>query len=222
MTKKFINGLVLIAMLGVLIFGVVDIAFAKRGGGGGGGGQLTPVEIEGLLFMREEEKLARDVYIYLYSLYGLTTFDNISQSEQNHMNAILNLLNYYGLPDPADPQPGVFNNQDLQQLYNDLIAWGDDNLNAALRVGGTIEEVDILDLEYYLANTNKSNIIQVYSNLLAGSENHLRAFVSRLYSIFGDIYVPLYLSQARYDEIIAGGSGGGGGGGGGGFQWGQP
>ena len=199
MYKKVVNIILVMIVIGVSILGMVSPVYARGG--------LTPIERDGLLFMREEEKLARDVYIYLYNQYGLNIFQNISRSEQNHMDAMLSLLNNYSLPDPASPLPGVFNNQELQGLYNSLIVWGSQSLSAALRVGGTIEEVDILDLEYYLAHTNKNNIQQVYGNLLRASENHLRAFVSTLFNQTGEIYEPLYLDPVRYQEIIDGGGG---------------
>lgn len=151
------------------------------GGGGGGGTQLTQAEIDGLLYMREEEKLARDAYWTLYDKWGLYIFSRISNSEVNHMAAIKNLLNKYGLADPAAGQPvGAFTNPVLQQLYNDLMAQGNRSPTEALKVGVSIEEVDIYDLQNYIAMTNKTDIIQVYTNLLNASYNHLNAFKNQL------------------------------------------
>jgi hypothetical protein len=151
------------------------------GGGGGGGGQLTQAEIEGLTYMREEEKLARDSYWTLYDKWRLPIFANIANSEVMHMSKIKGLLDRYGLADPAAGQPvGVFTNPVLQQLYNDLMVQGNQSSTEALRVGVAIEEVDIRDLQHYLALTNKSDITNVYSALLNGSYCHLRAFNSQL------------------------------------------
>ena len=70
---------------------------------------LTDSEKYWLTYMREEEKLARDVYIFLYDKWGSQIFNNISVSEQTHMDAIKTLLDRYGIPDPvADKGPGVF------------------------------------------------------------------------------------------------------------------
>ncbi len=204
MFKRPLTIFVLLLNIVILLFGAVHPAIAGRG-------QLTSIEIEGLLHMREEEKLARDSYLTFYQIYGLYTFQMISNSEQHHMDAVKNLLDYYGLVDPASSQVGVFTNPDLQALYDQLISWGRQSLQDALLAGAKIEEVDILDLEYYLSQTNKYNIQQVYSNLINGSENHLRAFVSNLNSLFGVVYTPLYLSAERYQGIINGGGGGGGG-----------
>ena len=78
-------------------------------------GELTDSEIEGIRFMREEEKLARDVYQYLYELYPLRPFGNIASSEQAHMDAIEYLISTYQIEDPVGENPrGVFQNEDLQ------------------------------------------------------------------------------------------------------------
>jgi hypothetical protein len=153
----------------------------RRCPGGGGGGQLTQAEIEGLTYMREEEKLARDSYWTLYDKWHLPIFANIADSEVVHMSRIKDLLDRYGLADPAAGKPvGVFTNPTLQQLYNDLMVRGSQSSTEALRVGVTIEEVDIHDLQRYLGLTNKTDITNVYSALLNGSYNHLRAFNNQL------------------------------------------
>jgi hypothetical protein len=109
--------------------------------------ELSPEEIDGLIFMREEEKLARDVYNTLYTKWGIRVFNNIAQAEQRHTDAIKVLLDKYELDDPIkDDVPGSFVNDDLQNLYDTLIAKGDSSLVDALLVGALIEEVDILDI----------------------------------------------------------------------------
>ncbi len=184
---------------------------------------ISPEEAASLQFMREEEKLAHDVYAALYEQWGLALFDNIAASERNHTDAIASLLDLYGVADPAaDKGPGEFTNEDLQALYDELAAQGSQSLADAIKVGATIEEVDILDLQARLDETGTASIRQVYSNLVSGSENHLRAFVSTLKIQTGETYVPQYLSQAAYDAIISaagnqgGGNGSGNRGGGGG------
>ena len=164
---------------------------------------LTEQEIEGLLFMREEEKLARDVYLTFDEFYiELAIFENIAESEQRHMDAIKNLLDKYGLDDPTEGMDiGEFTNQELQNLYYQLIEEGEQSLNDALTVGGKIEEIDIIDLKNYIEQTDKTDLERVYSNLLKGSKNHLRAFVKELKKQ-GVTYEPFYLSQEEFDEII--------------------
>jgi len=138
---------------------------------------LTEAEKTDLLFMREEEKLARDVYIVMYEQWDSAVFVNISVSEQRHMDAIKNLIIKYGLQDSASSKIGVFNNQELQFLYNELISKGEQSLLDAFEVGKLIEETDIEDLQAAMAETNKVDLDTVYGNLLSGSENHLRAFI---------------------------------------------
>ena len=141
---------------------------------------LSATEKESLLYMREEEKLARDVYNTFYDRYGLRVFSNIAASEQAHMDAVLTLLNRYGLADPAAAAPGVFNNDDLQALYDDLIDQGNASLTAALQAAVLIEETDIADLQDGLALTSHADLRAVYNNLLRASQNHLRAFSRQL------------------------------------------
>jgi len=168
-------------------------------------GTLTEDEVAGLLFMREEEKLAHDVYMTLYELWGQPVFKNIAASEQIHTDTVKFLLDKYEIPDPADVSPlGQFSDQDLQALYDQLVEMGSASLADALTVGTAVEEIDILDLEKYLAQTESVDLVQVYENLLAGSKNHLRSFVSSLERQTGDIFQPQYLSQSAYDEIISG------------------
>lgn len=174
--------------------------------------ELTEAEVNGLLFMREEEKLAHDVYLTLYEAWGLPLFQNIAGSEQSHGEAVLHLLEVYGIDDPAEGNAlGEFANPDLQALYDDLVAWGRDSLADALKVGGAIEEIDILDLQDNLMKLDNAAIEQVYQNLLKGSENHLRAFTQTLARQTGETYAPQYINPDAYDTIISASAQGGAG-----------
>jgi len=142
---------------------------------------LTPEEEYWLTYMREEEKVARDVYTFLSDKWQSRIFKNISVSEQTHMDAIKTLLDRYGITDPtAGKVAGEFTNPDLQTLYDKLIEASSVSLDGALNVGVLIEETDILDLKEGIASTERKDIITVYSNLLLGSLNHLEAFESKL------------------------------------------
>jgi len=163
--------------------------------------ELTQAEKDMLLQMREEEKLAHDVYVYMYNLYGLNIFNNISNSEQIHMGKVLELLNKYGLEDPALPNPGEFSSQELQDLYNQLIAQGEISLIDALKVGATIEDLDIYDLEEFSTQTENSDILAVFDNLSCGSRNHMRGFYNQLTNN-GATYTPQFISQQEYDDIV--------------------
>jgi hypothetical protein len=165
-------------------------------------GELSTDESAMLLYMREEEKLAHDVYVTLYAQWSLPIFQNIGESEQTHADAVKTLLDRYGLTDPASSEIGLFSNSDLQALYSDLISQGSQSLTEALKVGAAIEEIDILDLQTYLAQTDHADILQVFNNLLNGSYNHIRAFVSTLKTKAGETYQPQYLSIEDYQTII--------------------
>jgi hypothetical protein len=165
---------------------------------------LSDAEIEGILYMREEEKLARDVYLTLYETWGISIFQNIAKSESTHMDAVKTLIERYDLVDPAqDKGVGVFDNATLQQLYDQLVAQGSQSLGDALRVGAAIEEIDILDLQAHIAETSQADIQSVYENLLAGSYNHLRSFASTLSRQTGETYQPQYLDQDAYEAIVS-------------------
>lgn len=157
---------------------------------------------DGLLLMREEEKLARDVYLTLGAKWQQPVFKQIPNSENRHMSAIIPLLQKYGLADPVvSNDVGRFTNPTMQTLYNQLIDAGDDSLLAALKVGAEIEELDIADLMREMQHTDQVDINQVYDNLTRGSRNHLRAFMRQINNLGGD-YQPKHISQALFDEII--------------------
>jgi hypothetical protein len=163
---------------------------------------LSEAEKNSLIFMREEEKLARDVYKALFTKWNTAIFSNIASSEQTHMDAILMLLNKYELADPVGVNgPGIFNNQVLQNLYNQLILRGNLSIAGAYKVGAGIEELDISDLTTALVSVDNQDIIMVYSNLTKGSRNHLRSFYKKVLWI-GETYTPQYLTPAAFDAII--------------------
>lgn len=165
--------------------------------------ELTEAEKDGLIVMREEEKLAHDVYAVLYNQWNLKIFNNIAKSEQTHTDAVKFLLERYGLSDPViDDTVGVFTNSDFSKLYADLINQGSTSLLDALVVGATIEDLDIKDLQDYIIQTNNEDIIRVYENLMKGSRNHMRAFVGQIRDRGGE-YMAQYISQSEINEILS-------------------
>jgi len=186
-------------------------------------GTLTAAEQAGLLLMREEEKLARDLYVALGQRHDLPVFERIAQSEQRHMDAVANLLDRYDLSDPAAGQAaGAFTDPEIQKLYDDLLARGSQSLVEALRVGALVEEVDIADLREQLDATHREDLRLVYDNLLRGSRNHLRAFVRNL-DAEGESYTAQHLPDGDVAAIVAADHEPGSGrrGGGRGAGWGQ-
>jgi hypothetical protein len=137
---------------------------------------LTSTDANNILFLKQEEKLAHDVYQFLYVKWGHATFGNISLSEQRHMDAVDGLIARYRLEDESPEEQGQFTFPELQELYEQLIAQGSQSLAEALAVGVIIEEMDITDIQKMLAATTESPIRRVLTNLLNGSYNHLDAF----------------------------------------------
>ncbi len=166
---------------------------------------LTQPEMDAILYMREEEKLARDVYEFLFTKWKGDPFGNIRQSEQTHMDRMKTLITTYKLIDPVEnnkDKPGVFSNILLQKYYNELTTIGSQSLTEALKVGAKIEELDIADLEERIKQTTQTEIISTYNYLKMASENHLRAFIRRM-KMQGIKYEPVILSKAEFDKIIS-------------------
>lgn len=161
---------------------------------------ITDTEIASLKFMREEEKLARDVYWTLYDQWDNEIFNNIASSEQQHTDAVLALMEYFDVDDPAVADIGVFINQELQALSDELIAKGKESELSALWVGAFIEEADIEDIANAMETIENTDIFAVYENLLCGSRNHLRSFVKNIESK-GDVYSTQI--QAVDDQVVA-------------------
>lgn len=133
-----------------------------------------------LLYLLEEEKLAHDVYTKMYEKYGAKVFGNILNSESTHQASVLTLLNARDIADPRSDQVGVLTNQELQKLYDSLIAKGNKSAKDAYEVGVMIEEKDIKDITTQLETAKDSDVITTLEALRRGSENHLRAFNRQL------------------------------------------
>ena len=157
-----------------------------------------------MLYMREEEKLARDVYLTMYEAWELVPFANVAASEQKHMDAMLKLLRKYRLPDPAAGNAiGEFTDPDLQKLYDKLVDKGLKGPDDALLVGGLIEEVDMVDIQDAMDRATQTDIDAVYANLMCGSRNHLRAFATAYVALTGNAYKAQLLPQDAVDAILA-------------------
>ncbi len=162
---------------------------------------LSPAERDDLYAMREEEKVAHDVYVRLYGQWQIPPFRNISGSEQVHMAAVLALLEHYGLPDPVQGLgDSQFRDTGMQALYDRLIGQGLQSLEEAVRVGLLIEELDIVDLRAAARRTDKPAILAVYADLEMGSRNHLRAFYQWMQQL-GIHYVPEHLAPEEFQAI---------------------
>ena len=168
--------------------------------------KLNDIEKKELYYMREEEKLAHDVYSTMYKKWNQNIFFNIMQSEFQHTEAVKRMLAYYGLEDTSASLPeGKFHNKELQKLYDNLVKKGNQSLENALIVGATIEDLDILDLQNAKKQTDKTELISLYDNLEKGSRNHLRSFHRNL-SRLNVNYTPQYIDKDYFNNIISTGN----------------
>lgn len=164
--------------------------------------QVSGAETAGLVFTREEEKLARDVYTALGEKWNLRIFRNIARSEQMHMDAVASMLERYQIADPAAGlAAGSFRDPQLQMLYTDLVAKGNVSIVEALKVGATIEDLDLRDVNALVTSSDNQDLDVLYQNLAKGSRNHLRGFIENL-RMQSVTYTPQYLDQQTFDTVV--------------------
>ena len=187
---------------------------------------LDEGEVLHLTFMREEEKLARDVYLTLGEIYpGVNSFMAIDDSEQRHFDTMGKMLDKYGIDDPStDTSVGAFTGEDFgwyfSEKFDALVDRGKTSLLEALYVGAFIEELDMNDIvhcpdvivetengvgedECGLNYTDESPLVTSYNNLLEGSKDHLRAYVKAIEAQIGaGNYVAQVLTQEEVDLIL--------------------
>lgn len=171
--------------------------------GGEGAGETSEGLAADLRYLREEEKLARDVYMRLGEAWGLPVFENIARSEQLHTEKVKELLAARGIADPvSDDTVGVFEDEVLRGLYETLVEQGLRSEGDALTVGATIEDLDIQDISDLEARTEEADVLSVYQSLKCGSHNHLRAFTRQLDQ--RDLsYTVQYITEEEYATILA-------------------
>lgn len=166
--------------------------------------ELSADERDALVRIREDEKLARDVYTTLGEKWDLPIFDNIARAEQHHMELAALLVTRYEIKDPVvDDATGAFTDPELGALYAKLVAKGQESVENALGVGATIEDLDLADLQKMIDASDNQDFQLIANNLAKGSRNHLRAFTKVLERKGYDAYAAQYLSQEEIDQIIA-------------------
>ncbi len=161
---------------------------------------LTESEIDGINLIREEDKLARDVYRELYKTWDMEIFITISGLEQIHMDGVKRLIEKYKIEDVnTDDTAGVFKSPYIKKLFTELVKKSEDSAYEALRVAATLEDMYIKDLNDLMDNTENRDILSLYGDLKIGSINHIRAF-NREMKEFGRGYQAQFLS---IDELRA-------------------
>lgn len=183
----------------------VAIEQVERGAAAQATTDLSDEAVEDLTFMREEEKLARDVYATLYLEWRVPVHLNIAQSEHQHTQALESILDLHGLPDPvvdaSRASIGVFSNAALADLYVDLVDLGSLSMVDALFVGATIEDLDIIDIADAMERTDDPLLLSTYESLMCGSRNHLRSFYDLL-AAEGVDYQAQFMSPEQLTDIV--------------------
>ena len=117
------------------------------------------------------------------------------------MDAIREVLDAYNIAYKDILKPGLFNNSDLQSLYDSLKTNGEAGLIEALMSGATVEDVDIDDLTKAISRSDNIDINKTYEFLTCGSRNHMRAFSGQIDSR-GASYSPKFISRDLYKTIL--------------------
>lgn len=133
-----------------------------------------------LAHLRDEERLARDLYTALAAKYSQAApFANIARSEQVHFDTMGLLFTRYSVADPAAARAaGSFADPALQSLYDKLLASGSESLTKAYEAGIAVENLDIADLKAAISQTSQTDVKAALANLQRGSQNHLAAFTA--------------------------------------------
>ncbi|WP_299872718.1 DUF2202 domain-containing protein [uncultured Cocleimonas sp.] len=189
--------------------------------------QLDANEQTHLMFMREEEKLARDVYLKLGEMYpDSPIFGNIDDSEQQHTTAVKEMIEKYGLEDPnTNDNVGAYTGAEygwyFTEKFDQLVTRGSISELEALYVGAFIEELDMMDInqcpkviveadngindvtECGKIYTDNEDITQLYNSLLDGSDSHLAGYVKNIEKRTGEgSYVAQVLPQSQVDAYL--------------------
>lgn len=163
---------------------------------------VSSAERAELIKMRQEEKLARDVYQVLFLVWKQPIFDNISKSEQSHMNLVKMMLDKYRIPDPLSSNAwGIYQDPAFTGLFVQLVQFGILSPVHALAVGAFIEDLDIFDLNAAIQLTDNRDINTVWQNLNRGSRNHLRSFYGQLAGL-KLVYPGFVLSTTEIQAIV--------------------
>ena len=162
---------------------------------------LTADEIEFIYAVREDEKVARDLYFSFFGTFGLKPFENIGKAEDNHIKATEKLFDYYEIDYPALSENGKFENAIRQKLYDSLLLKGTPELEA-FKVMALLEETNIAEYGEVLKTIVNPNIKIVIENLAKASVNHFKAAIRQITAL-GGTYAPSLMTQEQYRAVIA-------------------
>jgi len=161
----------------------------------------TADEKASVLYAREQQKLARDLYQVLGAKWSAVILQSTAHAEQKHMDTVKSLIDGLKLTDPAQPAAGQFTDPMFQKLYGQLLDRGSVSLVEALRAAAYMEEMEIRDTRGFVEDANRLDIIRGLGSITTGEPTHLRVFVAELKKQGVD-YQPQLLSQSDYDRIM--------------------
>ncbi|MGF1643579.1 MAG: DUF2202 domain-containing protein [Thiotrichales bacterium] len=165
-------------------------------------GEITLAERAGVIFLREEEKLAADLLAFAASRWGDPLFAGMTVAERSNSDAVKLLMTRHGIYDPAAGKAtGVFEDRGLQTLFDALRARVELSLIDALLVSAEVAEISLVDLASHTANVSDNpDILRVYELLTLSARNHLRAYLASLRQ-HGLDYKAQYLTSAALAAI---------------------
>lgn len=146
-------------------------------------GELTGAEAADILYISEEEKLGRDLYLMYFDIWGRRAFLNAAGSSQADIDSMNLLIERYGLEDPVKDERGMFTNASLQELYNEMVSSGSTTVWDALNSSIKFEEIQVKSLDDAMAATDKDDLKFVYENIRHSSENNIQAFLRNLVNV---------------------------------------
>ena len=178
-------------------------------------GNLTEADKAHLIFMRSEEKLARDVYLTLAEIFPKQrVFLSIATTaEQTHTDKMLDMLIKFRIEDPEPStapdalppqnQIGVFENYYFAEYFTGkfvyLVEKAEKSELEALFVGALIEELDMSDINYCNAAfyVYYPNPLPEYPNCGGLSATAIRSLKNSLYSLLAgsESHLCAFISQ---------------------------
>ena len=177
MSTRSVRSMVIGSALGLALVAVPVGTWAASSASNPGASTASLATSAQLTEMREEERLAHDVYTRLAETSGAVMFSTIAAAEQRHMDAVEGLMAARGLyPDAAGNTAGDYAVAAFDALYRSWVQQGSVSTDAAYQVGVTVEKRDIADLRALAVSDNDAR--WVTERLLAGSRHHLAAFTA--------------------------------------------
>jgi|GEM_PF-6267520 len=162
---------------------------------------ISAVEETALLKAWQDQKISRDLYQAFNEIWPSRIYENLLSDARYHMDFLHILLGKFGIPVPQDI-PGLFTDQEAQNLFDLLLDAGNVSAVEAFGQGAAIEDMIIDNLQIVLTQTDNLEIRLIYQNLLKSARNHLRLFANEL-SRAGIDYNPQYVSYDDFAAIIA-------------------